>query len=162
MARRMAAHRSCELSVDPVAVQPKAFCLAVGGYPTGTSVVVWRRGVVRYVPPMSKIGDADNRLIVPTAEECAAFARVLRRIRVCDWDERYEFPEICDGTQWRLLVDWPGLARVRARGRTSIRRGLVCCSRRSGRSLEEHLPSRYKTADGQWRSNCDRKTSGSK
>ncbi|MFO1407267.1 MAG: hypothetical protein U1F08_07020 [Steroidobacteraceae bacterium] len=104
------------MSVDPVAVQPKAFCLAVGGYPTGTSVVVWRRGVVRYVPPMSKIGDADNRLIVPTAEECAAFARVLRRIRVCDWDERYEFPEICDGTQWRLLVDWPGLARVRARG----------------------------------------------
>lgn len=104
------------MSVEPVAVQPKVFCLAVGGYPTGRSVVLWRRGVVRYVPRMSLIGDADNRLLSPSGEECAAFAEVLRRLRVCDWERTYEFPEICDGTQWRLLVDWPGLARVRVSG----------------------------------------------
>jgi hypothetical protein len=95
---------------------PKAFYLTIGGYPTGYSAVLWRRGVLRYMPPMSRLRDANNRLLVPSAEEVRWFAQRLRRIGVYAWERRYEFPDICDGTGWSLRINWPGQGRVRSDG----------------------------------------------
>ena len=91
---------------------PKAFYLSIGGFPTGHSQVLWRRGVLRYVPPMTRLGDPDTRILVPTAEEVRWFAQRLRRIGVYGWDKRYDFPGMCDGTQWGLRINWPGQGRV--------------------------------------------------
>ncbi len=95
-----------------LAGQPKAFYLAVGGYPTGHSVVLWRRGVLHYVPPMSQLGDPSNQRFTPTDEECRWFGERLLQLGVYRWARAYDLPEICDGTQWSLRVNWPDYGRV--------------------------------------------------
>ena len=91
---------------------PKGFYLSLGGYPLGHSQVLWRRGVLRYAPPMTQLGDSDTRVLVPTAEEVRWFAQRLRRIGVYGWGKWYDFPGMCDGTQWALRINWPGQGRV--------------------------------------------------
>jgi hypothetical protein len=91
---------------------PKAFYLTLGGYATGYSAVLWRRGLLRYMPPMSRLGDSSNRVLVPTIEEVRWFAQRLRRIGVYAWERQYDFPGMCDGTQWSLRINWPGQGRV--------------------------------------------------
>lgn len=106
--------RACEgvTTVAHAVTPPKAFYFAVGGYPAGQSAVLWRRGVLRCVAPMSQLGDASNLLVSPTEDECLWFAGRLRQLGVYQWARSYDLPEICDGTQWSLRVNWPGCGRV--------------------------------------------------
>jgi len=102
---------------------PKAFYLAIGGYPAGHSAVLWRRGVLRYTPPMSGLEDPGNRVMVPAAEDVRWFAQRLRRIGVYAWERWYDVPGMCDGTQWDLRINWPGQGRVWSSGSNAWPRG---------------------------------------
>jgi hypothetical protein len=58
------------------ASQPKALYMSIGGFSRETSAVLWWRGVIRCVPPRAMLGDEENLVFTPSAEECRRFGRL--------------------------------------------------------------------------------------
>ena len=71
----------------------------IGGFHQGHERLVLESNKI------SVIGDYQETLVThnPSAEEWKEFSQSLEQLKVWDWKQRYD-SDICDGTQWNLLV----------------------------------------------------------
>jgi hypothetical protein len=96
------------------APRPASFSLSIGGFPEGHEKLVMREGVMYHVP-RSQFDDPGHP-VATTSEAWEQFGRQLDELGVFGWQADYVDFGFCDGTQWDLVLDWPGLGRVKSGG----------------------------------------------
>lgn len=107
-------------AVTPVAAgegppfRPASFSFYIGGFPEGHERLRMRNGNLYHVPGSQFDDDAGCR-VDATDRSWAALRGELDRLGVFGWRSDYVRP-FCDGTQWELVLDWPGLGRVKSWG----------------------------------------------
>jgi uncharacterized protein with LGFP repeats len=73
-----------------------------------------REGVLYHVPRSHS--DDPGHPVAATGEAWAQFGRQLDELGAFGWRADYVDLGFCDGTQWDLVLDWPGLGRVNSGG----------------------------------------------
>jgi len=94
--------------------RPASFSFYIGGFPEGYERLRIRDGNLYHVPRTQYEDDAGCR-VDATDRSWAALRRELDRLGVFGWRPDY-VQAFCDGTQWELVLDWPGLGRVKSWG----------------------------------------------
>jgi hypothetical protein len=96
------------------ASRPASFSFSIGGFPEGHERLVMREGVLYHVPRSHS--DDPGHPVAATGEAWAQFGRQLDELGTFGWRADYVDLGFCDGTQWDLVLDWPGLGRVNSGG----------------------------------------------
>jgi hypothetical protein len=97
-------------------LKPTALRFAYGGFFQGYRTLEWRDGVLTYVESRSAEGDEPKARLAPTDAEWGAFAARLDALHVHRWTQDYVDPDVLDGEQWTLAIDWPDGRSVRSTG----------------------------------------------
>jgi len=92
---------------DGIGIKPLKLEFSIGGYTGPHHSVKFENGVLKY-----KLFDAhpdhpEKELeIIPTGRKWLNFRKKLDAIDVWKWKRNYVNPDVCDGTQWELLIDY--------------------------------------------------------
>ncbi len=96
------------------ASRPASFRFSIGGFPEGHEKLEMWEGVLYHLP-RSRSEELGHP--VATADESwEQFGQQLDELGVFGWQADYVDLGFCDGTQWDLVLDWPGVGRVRSGG----------------------------------------------
>jgi hypothetical protein len=96
------------------ASRPASFRFSIGGFPEGHEKLVLREGVLYHLPRSQS--EELGYPVATTGESWEQFGRQLEELGAFGWQSDYVDLGFCDGTQWDLELDWPGLGRVRSGG----------------------------------------------
>ena len=80
----------------------------LGGFNAACHEVEWKKGQLWYRHAVGAYLWEPPVLILPTEAEWARFWRGLETAAVWTWQPRYEDPDILDGAQWSLHVEYAG------------------------------------------------------
>jgi hypothetical protein len=97
-------------------MKPTALRFAYGGFFQGYRTLEWRDGALTYVESRSAEDDEPKARLAPTDAEWGTFAARLDALGVHRWNQAYVDPDVLDGQQWTLAIDWPHGRSVRSSG----------------------------------------------
>ena len=99
---------------------PLSLDFSIGGYSGPCHNVKLKKGTLTY--QYSDGGNYFNPLeataVIPTKRKWINFKKKLDIIEVWAWDARYDNPNVLDGTQWELEIDY-GSKKISASGSNS-------------------------------------------
>ena len=98
-------------------VRPLTLEFSIGGFFAENHRVKLENGQLMYQycdAPLSW-DQIDAKQILPTVEQWIDFKTVLNSINAWEWDSDYFTPDVCDGTQWELKINY-GNKRIKTYG----------------------------------------------
>ena len=98
-------------------VRPLTLEFSIGGFSQESLYVKLINGQLMYYHYHAPLpwDQADAKQILPTVEQWIDFKTVLNSINAWEWDSDYFTPDVCDGTQWELKINY-GNKRIKTYG----------------------------------------------
>ena len=92
--------------------RPKRLHLSMGGFHGGYYELEMNGGRLLFSPPGDELSRTE---ISPTASDWATFRKTIDSLKLWIWREDYLDPNVCDGAQWSVLIDYSD-RRIKANG----------------------------------------------
>jgi hypothetical protein len=102
---------------------PKKIYLYIGGYGGSSYAVKFDGKQLFYSQADSGFRGENELLALPSEKKWIKFWKKLNKINIWEWEKEYYDPDVLDGTQWEVKINFDGAKKIVSGGSNAYPKG---------------------------------------